>query len=473
MRHTKIVGTVGPASLAPDVLRELLRAGLDVARVNCSHIRDPADLAAPIRLLRRLADEEGQPLAILLDLGGPKVRTGELVGGAMALRGGAELRIRPGSDPGRDDWITCNHAGLAKDVAPGARILMDDGLLELRVTRVLPDGEVVAEVVVGGTLLPRKGMNLPDNNVSIPALTAKDRRDLSAGLALGVDYVALSFVQRVADVEDLRAAMAACGVHRPIVAKIEKPQAVEALDDLLDVVDGVMVARGDLAVEVGNHRVPVIQKEILARSGARGTLDIVATQMLESMTQNPRPTRAEASDVANAVLDGCDAVMLSAEMATGRWPVESVRTMDRILRDVEPWMRETSHLHIQSGRVPRGHNDVLPVVEAAARMARSDRFAAIVCYTVSGQTARLVSGFYPRVPIFAKTPDPGVVNAMALYRGVVPIHLAFADTSDEMLARGEALLLARGLVAPGAEVVVVAGSTPLRGATNMVKIVRL
>ena len=470
-RKTKIVATLGPASTEPHVLAPLMKAGMNVARLNCSH-SSHADLAYQVEMVGRVARLTRCEVAILLDLSGPKVRTGTLVGESMELTKGASLQVRPGAEPGRDDWVTCNHPGLAEDVAAGDRILLDDGNLELVVTAVDADRVVHTEVVVGGTLKERKGMNLPDNTVSIPALTEKDKGDLKVGLELGVDYVALSFVQRAQDIRDLKDEMARLGGPVPIIAKIEKPQAVDNFGEILAEVQGIMVARGDLAVEVGNHRVPVIQKMLLERSNAAGTLDIVATQMLESMTNNPRPTRAEASDVANAILDGCDAIMLSGETSVGEYPVEAVRMMNSIAEETEPWMKETSHLQI----VPAHSNEppiTLAVVEAAARIAEVGGFRAIICFTLSGRTARLLSGFFPRATIYALTPNDTTCRQMALYRGVIPLQMPFPGDSDAMVAQGEQLLVERGYLDLGEEAVVVAGFTKLRGVANMVKVIRV
>jgi len=471
-RRTKIVATLGPASSSPDVLGPMMRAGMDVARLNCSHASH-ADLAFQVENVQRLARLQQRAVAILLDLSGPKVRSGRLEGGTMELRDGAALRVVPGEAPGRDDWITSNHAGLPGDVRPGSRILLDDGLMELRVVRVDGESVVHTEVVHGGTLKERKGMNLPDDAVSIPAMTPKDREDLRVGLDLGVDFVALSFVQQAADIRELKQEMARHRGRAAVIAKIEKPQAVAGIDAILAEVDGIMVARGDLAVEAGNHRVPVIQKDLLRRSNARGTLDIVATQMLESMTQNPRPTRAEASDVANAVLDGCDAVMLSGETASGRYPVEAVAMMDRIAREVEPWMGPAEAAELLIREDPALHPAItLAVVRAAAQIAQSAEFAALIVFTLSGRTARMLSGFYPRAPILALTPHDTTYRAMALNRGVVPVLMPFPGDSDQMLAEGERLLLERGLLRSGESAVVVAGFTELKGVANMVKVVR-
>lgn len=446
-----------------------MRAGMDVARLNCSHASH-GDLAIQVENIRRVARLTKKAVAILLDLSGPKVRSGRLVGESIELVQGEQLRIVPGDEPGRDDWITCNHAGLAGDVSEGDRILLDDGLMELKVVSV--GEEVVTEVITGGTLKERKGMNLPDNVVSLPALTEKDRDDLKVGLDLGVDYVALSFVQGVQDIRDLKAAMKELRGRAPIIAKIEKPQAVEHLDEILAEVDGIMVARGDLAVEVGNHRVPVMQKEILRKSNLCGTLDIVATQMLESMTKNPRPTRAEASDVANAVIDGCDALMLSGETATGKYPVEAVAVMDRIAKEVEPYMGETAQPTLRPD-AERDEVITMAVVQAAAQVATISHCPALMVFTLSGRTARLLGGFYPQSRIIALTPNKDTYRAMALYRGVEPVYMQFPANSDHMLLQGERLLLEMGLLNEGDEVVVVAGFTELKGVANMVKVVRI
>ncbi|MBN92760.1 MAG: pyruvate kinase [Deltaproteobacteria bacterium] len=469
MRHTKIVATLGPASSSPEVLGLLIKAGMDVARLNCSHASH-GDLAIQVENLRRVARLCQRSVAVLLDLSGPKVRTLELEGGEMLLEQGQVLRIVPGEAPGTDDWITCNHPGLAQDVAPGDRILLDDGLMELKVVSV--GDEVTTEVLTGGVLLSRKGLNLPDNVVSIPALTEKDRDDLRAGLELGVDYVALSFVQTADDIVQLKALMEELRRPVPIIAKIEKPQAIANLDAILAEVDGIMVARGDLAVEVGNHRVPILQKEILEKSNHYGTLDIVATQMLDSMTHSPRPTRAEASDVANAVLDGCDAVMLSAETATGSYAVQAVEVMDRIAREVEPWMAENANMHMEDG-TDRYPAITIAIVRAATQIAASGQFKAIIVFTLSGRTARLLGGFYPKVPILAITPSKECCRAMNLYRGVYPVQMPFPGDSDQMLIEAERILVERGLLQVGDEVVVVAGFTELRGVANMVKVVRV
>jgi pyruvate kinase len=469
-RSTKIICTLGPASMGTAVMSGLVEAGMNIARLNCSHIKHPAELEMPVDNLRRVARLAGKPVGTLLDLGGPKIRSGYLVEGTMQLVAGAPLRIVPGDAEGRDDWITCSHDGLADDVSEGDRILIDDGLMELRVTKVAADRVVHTEVVLGGTLKTRKGMNLPDCVVSLPALTEKDKADLAGAADLGVDYVALSFVQTAADIRDLKAEMARNRLRIPIIAKIEKPQAIANLDEILGEVAGIMVARGDLAVEVGNYKVPILQKEMLGKSNRRGVLDIVATQMLESMTGNPRPTRAEASDVANAVLDGCDAVMLSGETASGKYPVEAVKVMDAICREVEPWMEWTEHLRISNVDEPP---ITVAIVHAAATIARGGNYKAIVVFTLSGRTARLLAGTFARTMILAVTPNVATQRAMCLYRGVVPVHMAFPGNSDAMIVEGERMLVDKGYLASGDEIIVVAGFTELKGVANMVKVVRI
>lgn len=469
MRKTKIIATLGPASTPPQTLRALIRAGLDVARLNCSHSSHD-DLRAMSFAVRRIAEEEGRHVALLLDLSGPKVRTGPLEGGSLELRAGQRLRVVPGGEAGSGDTISCNHEGLAADLQVDDRILLDDGLMELRVAALPGDGVVVTEVIEGGTLKPHKGMNLPDNTVSIPALTAKDRADLAVGVELNVDFVALSFVQRAADIEALQEALQ--GRRIPIIAKIEKPQAVDNLAAILDEADGIMVARGDLAVEVGAHRVPMLQKQLLKASGARGLVDIVATQMLESMTEHPRPTRAEASDVANAVLDGCDAVMLSGETAVGRYPVQTLAMMDRIAREAEPALGRAAVEPIDPELSPYPAI-TQAICGAAVRLARRPACAGIVVLTLSGRTALVLSGHAPTVPIFALTPHEASARRMALYRGVVPILMPFAEDSDATLLRGEERITAAGHLHSGDEAVVVAGFTELHGVANMVKIVKL
>ena len=444
-------------------------AGLDTVRLNCGHL-DHAGIRHHASSVREAAERAGRPVATLLDLGGPKVRTGDLVEGSLELVEGRPLRIVPGGGVGGGDHITSNHPGLFGDVRPGDLVLLDDGRMELRIERVDGEGVIHAEVTGGGTLLPRKGLNVPQRTMSLPSLTDKDRADLEVGLEAGVDYVALSFVQSARDVRLLKEELARRGSTVPTLAKIERPQAVEDIDAILAETEGILVARGDLAVEVGNHRVPMIQKSLLRRAGRAGCLGIVATQMLESMTGHPRPSRAEVSDVANAILDGASAVTLSAETAAGRYPVEAVTVVDRIARETEPWMNVGEELQIEG---TAGPHITMAVVRAAAGMAADPRFKALIVFTLSGRTARLLGGFLPAAPILALTPNRDTERALALQRGVVPVLMDFPDSSDEMVVAGERELVRRGLLVPGDEAIVVAGFLRLPGVANMVKVVRV
>ena len=468
LRKTKIIGTIGPASSDRETLDRLVEAGLDVVRLNCGHL-DHAALQRHIRAVRDAGERAGRPVATLLDLGGPKVRTGDLVDDTMKLRAGRSLRIAPGDEPGHGDLITTNHAGLSGDVRAGDRVLLDDGRLELRIDRVDRQGVIHTQVVQGGTLRARKGLNVPSRTMSIPSLTDKDRADLEVGLRAGIDHVALSFVQSSQDVRLLREEMGRLGFTVPVLAKIERPQAVEDIDAILAESDGILVARGDLAVEVGNHRVPMLQKDLLRRACRAGRVGIVATQMLDSMTRSPHPTRAEVSDVANAILDGASAVTLSEETATGRHPAETVTVVDRIARETEPWMKGEG-LSIDP---TAGPHITMAVVRAAASMAADPRFEALIVFTLSGRTARLLAGWHPAAPILALTPNESTERTLALHRGVVPVRMPFPDNSDAMVTAGEAELVRRGLLKPGDEAIVVAGFLRLPGVANMVKVVRV
>jgi pyruvate kinase len=468
MRRTKIVATIGPASRSPEVLERLVRAGANVLRLNFSH-GSHQEHAEVVRTSREIAHRLNQPLALLQDLSGPKIRTGRVAGGETELREGARLAITTDeSVEGTAELISTTYQPLARDVKEGDRILLDDGNLELRVLASSP-GRVETEVVDGGPLRSHKGMNLPGVKLSVPALTEKDRRDLAFGLEQGVDYVALSFVRQAADIEEVKAliAAAALGYDVPVIAKIEKPEAVENLAAILDVAEGVMVARGDLGVEIGTEEVPTVQKKIIAAANVAGRVVITATQMLESMIDNPRPTRAEASDVANAILDGTDAVMLSGESAVGRFPVETVRTMARIADYTEEHAPTA-----EAEQMPRGPGT--PVTRSLARVAVSVAAELgckmIVAFTESGITARLVSGFRPRVPVAGVTGDDRVYRQLALWWNVVPVRAELGESSDELLANGEEGLKSRGLAESGDTILILAGHSNVAAATNMLRV---
>ena len=466
MRRTRIVATVGPASSSPPVLERLIRAGVDVVRLNFSH-GEHAEHLAVMEATRAIAAGLPRPVGLLQDLSGPKIRTGKIAGGgAVELRDGGRLTITTDeSVEGTAERISTSYAALPGDVAPGDTILLDDGNLELRVERSSGD-TVECRVVHGGTLSAHKGMNLPGVKLSTPALTAKDRQDLAFGVAHGVDFVALSFVRQAADVEECKALVRSLGASVPVIAKIEKREAIDDLPQVLEAADGVMVARGDLGVELSTEEVPTLQKRIIEMANGAGKVVITATQMLESMVENPRPTRAEASDVANAILDGTDAVMLSAETASGRYPVEAVETMARISRYTE------EHYGLRGPARVSGSGSVVArsLARVASTVAEELDCKLIVAFTESGSTARLVSSFRPRAPIAAITCNDDTYRRLSLWWGVLPVRSEFAADTDAMIVAGEALLKARGLVRGGDTVLMLAGQSHTAGATNMLRV---
>jgi len=465
--RTKIVATIGPATQSAAGIDALLAAGVDVARVNCAH-GSHDELRATIALLRERRALAGYPLPILADLAGPKLRIGRVRDGAVELETGAMLTLTPEDVLGDATRVPVNYARLADDVTPGMRVFLNDGLLSLVVTAVR-GGEVETVVEVGGTLTDRKGLSLPDAGTSLPSLTDKDWADLDCVLAAGVDFVGLSFVRAATDVTLLRDGIAARGGNALVVAKIEKRQAVEQLDAIVAVSDAVMVARGDLGVECPIETVPVLQKRIVETCRRRGTPVITATQMLESMVTSPLPTRAEASDVANAVLDGTDAVMLSGETAMGRFPAETVRTMRRILLTAE----EYGAARPREIALP---DEPLAVAAAAARgatfAAEACRAAAIVCLTQSGASARALARWRPRQPLYAVTVDEAVCRRLSLTWAVRPHCIGdFGQDFDVATAHAKALLRERLGLPAGERVVITAGLPfPARAQTNTVRV---
>ncbi len=466
--RTKIVATLGPATDSAACIRELTEAGVDVFRLNFSH-GTHAEHARRLERVRRVARALGANVCVLQDLQGPKIRTGRLAGGKpVVLRAGAALTITTRSVVGDAECVGTTYRALPRDVGVGDRILLDDGLLELRVEGKSAEA-VRCRVVVGGPLGEHKGINLPGVLVSAPAMTAKDRRDLAFGLKLGVDAVALSFVRRAEDVLVARRAIRRHGSDAPVIAKIEQPEALDDLDAILEASDGVMVARGDLGVELPPERVPVLQKRIIREANRRGKPVIVATQMLESMVKNPRPTRAEASDVANAIFDGTDAVMLSAETSIGAYPVEAVGMMSRIAEEAETAFRPDRSLlrGWEALEVPAA------VADAAVRVAEDVRAAAIVVFTLSGATARLVAQRRPACAIHAFSPSEATCRRLALVWGVEAHGAPMAASTDALVSRAEGLLRRLKAVRPGETLVLVGGATPLPGATNVVKVLRV
>ncbi len=472
--RTKIVATVGPASGSPELIRRLVDAGVDVFRLNFSH-GDHETHASYVRAIRKAAADADGPVAVMQDLQGPRIRTGALADDrAVELTAGAEVILRAGDFKGDARTIPVNYERLAADVGPGDSILLSDGEIELTVLG--SDGESArCRVVVGGSLGPHKGINLPGVKLSISAPTPKDIEDLRFGVGLEVDYVALSFVQCADDVLRLKEEMAGrggSGAGIPVISKIEKPEAVENLEEILKVSDGVMVARGDLGIEMATEDVPAVQKKIIRMANRLAVPAITATQMLDSMIESPRPTRAEASDVANAILDGTDAVMLSGETSIGRYPVEAVRVMDRIARRTEQLRCEEAGPRPSAARVAENaRQDALAA--AACSIADELGAAGIVPFTLTGSTARYISQKRPAAPIYALTPNERTYRRLALMWGVRPVRLDMFETTDQMIERGQKRLLELGLTKAGDTVVYVAGaSTGTPGGADMLKIHR-
>ena len=466
MRRTKIVATLGPSSRTEEQITQLAQAGMDVARLNFSH-GDHATYSDVIRLLRQISIKLNRPLAILQDLQGPKIRTGKLQDGEpVELQEGQEFVITTDELAGNAQRVSTTYESLPQDCTPGDRILLSDGLIELRVINTTAT-DVITEVVSGGRLREKQGINLPGVKVSAPAMTEKDREDLLFGLHEGVDYIALSFVRRAADVELVKQEIAAAGYKTPVISKIEKPEAVANIEEIVAISDGIMVARGDLGVELPPEQVPLIQKRIIQVANQAGVPVITATQMLESMIVNPRPTRAEASDVANAILDGTDAVMLSGETANGDYPVEAVAMMARIA--------EVTEKDLVSRVVPmrdRAENSYSHAIgHAACSIAESINITAIVAFTSSGYTARLVARDRPRVPIIAMTHEYDVYHRLALLWGTQPLLCPFVSRLDDLSNLARAIMIERDVIKPG-DSVVITGGHPLavRGTTNFLKI---
>jgi pyruvate kinase len=467
MRKAKIICTLGPSSDSAEVIEELIRAGMNVARLNFSHGTHDQHRRR-VNLIRRAAKKLGVPVAILQDIQGPKIRLGKFVGGCLEVKTGQRVVVTTRDVMGQGDLIPTPIKSLPKDVAKGHPILLDDGRVRLRVEKV-QGRDVTALVELGGLLKDHKGLNLPGAHVSVPTVTEKDEEDLAFGQEVGVDYVALSFVRTAEDIRRARKLVAQR--NTPLIAKIEKPQAVDNLEAIAREADGIMVARGDLGVEMPLEKLPAIQKHMVRTVNAMGGLVIVATEMLESMVNNARPTRAEVSDVANAILDGADAVMLSGETAAGKHPVAAVATMARIVEETEGGTkRNVNHLPF-----PSGNQDISTGVAAAAVAAAEQMgIHTIVAYTERGLTARLISEFRPKAQIIALTPNPETVNRMALYWGVKALQVGRCNSTDAMLKQVRRLCREDNLCELDTPVVIVAG-VPLNepGRTNMMSVHRI
>jgi pyruvate kinase len=464
LRRTKIVATIGPASSSPEMIRKLILAGMDVARLNFSH-GSYDDHARIVTNVRAISEELDTPITILQDLQGPKIRVGRWPSGEITLTAGEVIALVPEAEfSGQAATVPIDYPHAAEEAQPGMRVLLADGLFELEVLGT--EGHALkCRVVAGGVLKCRKGVNFPDLNLQLPAVTEKDRQDLEFGLSLDVDVIALSFVRSGEDVRSLRKLLLAKGADKPVIAKIEKPQAVENLEEILAESQGVMVARGDLGVEMNPERVPMIQKRIIEQCNRRGLPVITATQMLESMILEPRPTRAEASDVANAIIDGTDAVMLSGESAVGAYPVQAVEMMDRIAREVEA--------RIEFKTYPRrGQTDADALSEAVMILGNSVQPRFITVFTQSGRTAARVAAERPKAPVVALTTSNRIYHGLNLVWGIRPLLVhEEADTFEGLVKLAESTLRERKMADSGDKILVV-GGIPARVSqgTNFVKI---
>jgi pyruvate kinase len=467
VRRAKIVCTLGPASSSPERLSELVAAGMDVARLNMSH-GDYADHEVNLRNVREASKNAGRPIGVLADLQGPKIRLGRFANGEEHLRNGATFAITIDDVPGTVDRCSTTYKGLCGDVKPGDLILIDDGRIALRATEVT-ETDVITEVTVGGKVSNNKGINLPGVAVSVPAMSDKDTEDLRWALRNGVDMIALSFVRSAADIEPVHRVMEEEGRQIPVIAKLEKPQAVENLDEIIDAFDAFMVARGDLGVELPLEEVPLVQKQIVTAARRWAKPVIVATQMLESMISAPRPTRAEASDVANAILDGADAVMLSGETSVGEYPVVTVETMARIVENTETHGQDRMQdinwdPHTTSGVITKAAEEVGKRIGA--------KF--LVTFTTSGDSARRLARLRSPIPILAFTPSEQTRFTLTLNWGVETFLVPMVGHTDDMIRQVDKALTDSGVIADGELVVIVAGSPPgVAGHTNMVRVRRI
>lgn len=464
MRRAKIVCTLGPAVSSPERIRALVEAGMDVARLNLSH-GEYADHEKIYEEIRKASDETGHAVGILVDLQGPKIRTTRFKDGPVELVNGAEFTITTREVDGSQAEVGTTYKGLPGDVSPGDALLIDDGKVALQAVEVT-DTDVRCMVTVGGMVSNNKGINLPGVAVSVPAMSEKDKEDLRWALGLRADMIALSFVRSAADLDDVHAVMDEVGVRLPVIAKIEKPQAVDNLVEIIEAFDGVMVARGDLGVELPLEEVPIVQKEAIEIARRNAKPVIVATQVLESMIENPRPTRAEASDAANAVLDGADALMLSGETSVGAYPIIAVQTMARIIESTEEHGLERIR---PLGTKP--HTMGGAVAAAAVEIGELLGAKFLITFSQSGDTAKRMSRIRPRIPMLAFTPEPHTRSRLALAWGIETYLVPMARHTDQMAQQVDKSLLASGRAKEGDLVVIVAGSPPgIPGSTNALRV---
>jgi len=464
IRRTKIIATIGPASSSPDMIRQLIQAGMDVARLNFSHGKYE-DHAAVIDSLRKISNELNKPVTILQDLQGPKIRVGQLPGGKIDIHSGDIITLVPQAEyQSAPATVPIDYPYVAEEAKPGMQVLLADGLFEMEVTGIKGNG-VLCRVIEGGILADHKGVNFPNLNLRLPSLTEKDIRDLEFGLSHDIDWVSLSFVRSAEDVITLRDLIAEKGFQKPIIAKIEKPQAIDHLEEIVDAVKGHMVARGDLGVEMSPDKVPMLQKRIIELCNRTGKTVITATQMLESMIHEPRPTRAEASDVANAIIDGTDAIMLSGETAMGAFPVKAVEMMVKIALDVESRIDFKIY-------PPAGSEDIIALCRAANQMEDVVNPACIVVLTTSGRSARFIAAERPKAPVFAFTTHLNDYHGLNLLWGIRPILFdEHPGTFEEMVATTSSILVARNLAKSGDKILLLGGiPAHTAGGTNFINI---
>lgn len=473
MRHTKIIGTLGPSSSSYDVQKQLVMAGLNIARLNFSHGDHDMHLKN-IESMRKIAKETGRPVAILQDLQGPKIRVGKLIGDKMEISSGEVYELCYGVEQKDPKVIPIDYRGLVHDVSVNQRVMMDDGLLILKVTGINPDS-INVEVLEGGTLKNRKGVNFPDSKLSLPALTEKDSKDLLFGIAHNVDYVALSFVQDPADIHQIKGMIKALGSDVPVVAKIEKLPAIDKIDEIAAIADGLMVARGDLGVEANVERVPTLQRKIINAATKHGKPVIIATQMLESMIQNPQASLAEVADVANGVLDGADCLMLSGEVASGKYPVKCIERMSSIIKEVETWtFRHPSRFSPLDSPKDSDWSVNESIAISACEAADAISAKAIVCLTLTGSVARSISKWRPKSPIIAISPRKDVANRLSLVWGVHGMPNPSFYNTDSLLQDLPKALKDLKVLNSG-DVVVITAGIPINQMkpTNMIKINRI
>ena len=466
MRKTKIVCTIGPASESVEILKQLIEEGMNVARLNFSH-GNHEEHRARINAIRQAASEAGKSVAILLDTKGPEIRTGDLEVDSVELKDGEVLILTTELIPGNEKRVSITYPSLVNDVKPGNTILIDDGLIGLTVEEIQGQN-IICRIHNGGTLKSKKGVNVPGVEINLPGITEKDAKDIEFGIENGVDFIAASFVRKGSDVLEIRRILEDHGADIQIISKIENQEGVNNVDEILSLSDGLMVARGDLGVEIPAEEVPIVQKELIRKCNHLGKVVITATQMLDSMQRNPRPTRAEASDVANAIFDGTDAIMLSGETAAGKYPIEAVRTMNRIAVRTEAALTYQEILNTRSVEKQTTIPDALS--QAVANVAFDLDATAIITSTESGHTAKTVSKFRPKAPIIAVTPHEKVCRKLALVWGVFALHSEYANSTDEMLDVAVRTSVKTGLVRRGDLVIITAG-VPVRepGTTNILK----